>query len=566
LKSILIIIFLVLNTIVSATDYYISSSGDDTNNGLSSSTPWKTITKVNSVTFSAGDNILFNRGDTWRESLIANSGSASGFITYGAYGTGPKPKLLGSVTANNGWIDLGSNIWQHTGFAADVGNLIFNDEKSCGVKIMSITPTLDTQGEFWYDFVNHLIKIYSVGNPATFYTNIECVLRGVIIDINLKSYAIIENLDLRYGNFGIQGETTDHIIIRNCDLSYIGGCDQLSNYSVRFGNGIEFWESASNVIVEKCRIDNVYDAALTSQGKSGGRTVSNLSFRSNIISNSEYSWEYWLGDETTTANNIYFEHNTCINAGGGFGHNQRPDGPNGRHLMIYSNTAKTNNVYIRNNIFSNATESIIFFSQLTDISDVIIDYNDFYQSSGYIGRIASSNYNTLARWRASSGQDAHSISANPIFVGARDYHLQATSPAIGTGIGVGLTTDYDGNTYNDPPSIGAYEHYLSVLPGNQPPVVTISNPRKGDKYENLATITIDAIASDPDGTVIKVEFYSGSEKLAKLTTAPYSYAWKDVEPGTYSITAFATDNLNATTSSSPVEFVVGLNIKYDANS
>ena len=101
---------------------------------------------------------------------------------------------------------------------------------------------------------------------------------------------------------------------------------------------------------------------------------------------------------------------------------------------------------------------------------------------------------------------------------------------------------------------------------NTPPVVTISNPRKGNKYENPATITIDAVASDPDGTISKVEFYSGEVKLVELTSAPYTYTWKDVKPGIYSITAIATDNLNATTTSLPIEFKVGANIKYDANS
>jgi parallel beta-helix repeat protein len=102
--------------------------------------------------------------------------------------------------------------------------------------------------------------------------------------------------------------------------------------------------------------------------------------------------------------------------------------------------------------------------------------------------------------------------------------------------------------------------------GNQPPVITISDPRKGNKYDNPATITIDAVASDPDGTINKVEFYCGAVKLVELTSAPYTYTWKNVSAGTYTITAIATDNLNSTTVSSPVEFVVGANIKYDANS
>ena len=102
--------------------------------------------------------------------------------------------------------------------------------------------------------------------------------------------------------------------------------------------------------------------------------------------------------------------------------------------------------------------------------------------------------------------------------------------------------------------------------GNQSPVIIISNPQKGNKFENPATITIDAVAYDPDGTISKVEFYSGAAKLFEVTSAPYTYTWKDVKAGTYSITAIATDNLNATTTSLPIEFEVRTTIKYDANS
>ena len=101
---------------------------------------------------------------------------------------------------------------------------------------------------------------------------------------------------------------------------------------------------------------------------------------------------------------------------------------------------------------------------------------------------------------------------------------------------------------------------------NQPPIVKILNPSKGIKLVDITSVNIDAIASDPDGSVSKVEFYNGTVKLVELTSAPYTYTWKDVAAGNYSITAIATDNLNDTTVSAPVEFVVGAKVKYDANS
>ena len=93
-------------------------------------------------------------------------------------------------------------------------------------------------------------------------------------------------------------------------------------------------------------------------------------------------------------------------------------------------------------------------------------------------------------------------------------------------------------------------------PVNQPPVVSISSPTKSTAFISPATITIDATASDPDGTVTKVEFYNGTVKFGELTAAPWSFTWKDVQEGTYTLTAAATDNSNSRTISAAVLVVV----------
>lgn len=91
---------------------------------------------------------------------------------------------------------------------------------------------------------------------------------------------------------------------------------------------------------------------------------------------------------------------------------------------------------------------------------------------------------------------------------------------------------------------------------NQSPVVSISSPTKSTSFIAPATITIDAVASDPDGTIAKVEFYSGIVKIGERTAFPYSYTWKEVAEGTYSITAAATDNNNARTLAAAVSVTV----------
>jgi len=91
---------------------------------------------------------------------------------------------------------------------------------------------------------------------------------------------------------------------------------------------------------------------------------------------------------------------------------------------------------------------------------------------------------------------------------------------------------------------------------NQPPFVSISSPTKNTGYIAPATITIEAHATDSDGTIAKVEFYNGQVRLGEVTKAPYLFKWKNVPEGNYLITAVATDNNNARTVSDPVTIVV----------
>src|SRR3989339_1446796 len=118
-KKILIISLIICGAVLlifrfhsEAATYYIDSgNGNDGNSGLSLSSPWKTINKVNNMRFSSGDSILFKRGGVWREKLtIPSSGDSSGYITFSSYGTGNNPVIIGSNSIigwtqnNNKWI------------------------------------------------------------------------------------------------------------------------------------------------------------------------------------------------------------------------------------------------------------------------------------------------------------------------------------------------------------------------------------------------------------------------------------------------------------------------------
>lgn len=96
--------FCLANQTGAATYYVDATDGDDTNAGTSQGAPWQTIAKVNSSTFSPGDQILFKKGETWREQLtVPSSGSAGSPITFGNYGIGANPLIFRTNSYSNWW-------------------------------------------------------------------------------------------------------------------------------------------------------------------------------------------------------------------------------------------------------------------------------------------------------------------------------------------------------------------------------------------------------------------------------------------------------------------------------
>ncbi|HEY3377484.1 MAG TPA: Ig-like domain-containing protein [Armatimonadota bacterium] len=101
---------------------------------------------------------------------------------------------------------------------------------------------------------------------------------------------------------------------------------------------------------------------------------------------------------------------------------------------------------------------------------------------------------------------------------------------------------------------------LTVTPVNDPPTVSLTAPANNATYTAPVDMTLTAIAGDVDGTVAKVEFYQGTTKLGEATSAPYSCAWTNVPVGTYTLTAIATDDTGATTTSAPITVTVQENL------
>lgn len=591
-----------------AATYYVSNAGSDEYDGETPETAWRTLGRVNGASLVPGDAVQFRRGDCWRGQLRPRSGDETGRVTYGAYGSGAKPLLLGSVRLNDpeDWVHEGENIWRTSGLESskvhvfpsadgplawgewrvhveqgaavraqhdaaesadtgsayhircvapgkrsnhvqfytgafpidsdalyrlafrvrctvpielspptlmqsgdpwtpygvklsradetvgvertervcyyrslvsaedarltfflgevlpagailsfcdvslracdpekflsqDVGNIIFDNEASCGVKVWE-PKDLDTQGEYWYDEARHLVKLYSTACPAVHYRDIECAIRDHIISQSGAHYVTYEGLALKYGAaHGVGGGSTHHIVVRDCDFSYIGGGDQMGGTrTVRFGNGVEFWGAAHDNLVEGCRLWEIYDAALTNQSGGPKTPQYNIVYRHNTIWNCEYSYEYWNRPEASETYEVYFEQNTCVNAGWGWGHDQRPD-PSGRQLCFYTSPARARDIHVRNNIFFEARRNAFYAPTWSRdaIDALVMDRNCWFQAAGAMILFENQGY-SMADWAAYQqdyGKETHSIVADPLFVNPAgcDFRLAPASPCIGWG-------------------------------------------------------------------------------------------------------------------------------------
>ena len=97
---------------------------------------------------------------------------------------------------------------------------------------------------------------------------------------------------------------------------------------------------------------------------------------------------------------------------------------------------------------------------------------------------------------------------------------------------------------------------MSIAGQNQTPSVTLTSPANGASFAAPATIPLAATASDPDGTVVRVDFYSGTTLIGTSTTPPYTATWSNVPAGSYSVTAKAIDNKGAVGTSSAATVTV----------
>ncbi len=121
-----------------------------------------------------------------------------------------------------------------------------------------------------------------------------------------------------------------------------------------------------------------------------------------------------------------------------------------------------------------------------------------------------------------------------------------------------VATDNRGATGNSPIS------YFTVTSTNPSPTIQITYPTNNSFFHAGSDITIRATATDTSpGSVTNVSFYIDGKLLGHDPSDPYSITKWCWEPGTYVLTAKATDNGNAKTLSDPVNITINEQLPTD---
>ena len=410
--------------------YYVSTSGNDTNDGKSPETAWATLNKVNTVKLSDGDAVFFKRGEIWNGTLKIQNG-----VTYSAYGTGKKPVINGTTDASyeTEWIETDTpNVYKYamplSSPSEDVGKIIFNNGDAWGVKVLKL-PNSDNRAdnaeafngmerfsagtgkfaggsdlaydlEFYHDPIESALYLYSKdGNPGARFDSVELVTHIHGISGGNKDI-LIDNLEIRgFGGHGISVTDAVNYKVQYCVLDWIGGSIQQYNESMRptrYGNAIQNWTNCDGFYIDHCYSYQIFDCCYTTQwqGNSKGKDVimTNIEFSNNVAMYANTGLEVWNNSQVGKAGievsvkNMRMHHNYNLYMGHGMTTDRTADKKDAN--LIYGSCPEGGNNSVDNNVllFSN---SMIYYSSTIGPKTYNFHDNTYIVNEGtLLGRIS----------------------------------------------------------------------------------------------------------------------------------------------------------------------------------
>ena len=388
--------------------YYVdASTGNDMGSGLSEYSAWKTISKVNTSSFSPGDLILLKKGEVWREQLIVpSSGSSGNPITFGAYGTGAAPIIHGADLINN-WSQYQTNVWTAQ-MDSSTHQVLFNGKK--GNNKNSITD-IKSENDWYWETGNLYVFSYSdpdisFGNPGIEASNRDHCIISVgkeyitlqhlnlvgsnfsVIDISNgkyggEGYHVISDIDIRDGaSNGILLMDGSGHEVHNCIISGFGRPGERNH-------GIMLYKSSSSYSVANCilsgnTISKAMGCGILISATSNSSRLKNAIIANNVIFNNGDGININYSNNCTIKGNSSFSNATQDTNAEQYGISLRSSSYNQiSQNTLYSNGAHGIEIWGENGLQSNGNSvhsNLIHTNQLDGIcfSSIYSDNNDVY--------------------------------------------------------------------------------------------------------------------------------------------------------------------------------------------
>jgi hypothetical protein len=319
----------VMGKTFSGNAYYVSSSGNDANNGKTPETAWATLDKVNGTALAYGDAVFFERGGTWYGSIYGKSG-----VTYSAYGKGNKPVISGSVREKAAdkkkWSlaytpSSGGKIWVYyrdlnecTGIFFDDGNkwgrrvtacwngknYVNDDGKPLDVSValkedLDYFPCVDiaelpsVEATERAGCTGPLYLRCDTGNPGEVFKEIEfssgmCGFENYGNDVSVDNlcflYHSISGVNITSYNGWVTGG-----IVQNCEVAWCGGVlkgyklqeDGLYQHGVFSGGGVQI--TGFNMTAHNNYVHDIANKGIIIHPLYAGDAVGNIVIDGNLI-------------------------------------------------------------------------------------------------------------------------------------------------------------------------------------------------------------------------------------------------------------------------------------------
>jgi len=396
--------------------FYVDNvRGSDSSSGTSSTSPWKSLAKVNGTSFRAGDIVNFKRGSVWTGNLrVRNSGTSAAAITYRAYGSGAAPHIKNPGVRYGHDVDV-------TGSYNVVRDFLLADAHEAGVLVAA---------NALHNIVSNN-EITRTGTGVTLSGRYNLVTGNYVHDLVMIVNDPAPNTDYGAVCFWLQAS--------NNEISYNRGINcRASSHDFGYDGGfVEVWQNGDNSYIHHNYARNTN--GFFELGAGGSGSAQNIRVAYNVIVNvtgqgSGTSLCFNTGSYNINVGAFRFENNTFVSTAG---HRDA--------YRIFGCRNDLSALRVRNNIF---------------YSDIQVANNGNFTHSNNVYHMVNMKSGSGVGYSMGIGER----SANPRFVNMAggDYRLQMSSPAVDAGMNLGYTKDFLAVSIPQAvasllPDIGAYE-------------------------------------------------------------------------------------------------------------